>query len=91
MQNKNKSITFNSIEKGILKDLLKIHIKGVIKQQEKTNKRLKKKGLLNEFEPIKNLDKYDCYEFEYIEILEKISNKLNLSKKQNTILDNLYN
>ena len=91
MLNKNKPITFNSIEKGILKDLLKIHIKGIIKQQEKTNKRLKKKGLLNEFEPIKNLDKHDCYEFKYIETLEKISNKLNLSKKQNIILDNLYN
>ena len=35
MQNKNKAITFNSIEKGILKDLLKIHIKGVIKIKEK--------------------------------------------------------
>ena len=74
------------------KDLLKIHIKGITNNKEKTNKRLKKKGLLNEFEPIKNLDKHDLFiEFEYIETLEKISNKLNLSKKQNTILNNLYN
>ena len=68
----NKSITFNAIEKGILQDMLTWQVKQIIKEQEKHNKQLKKNGLLSEYESINNLDKYDCKEFEYIEMLEKI-------------------
>lgn len=87
----NKSITFNAIEKGILQDILTWQVKKIIKEQEKHNKQLKKKGLLSEYESINNLDKYDCKEFEYIEMLEKIKDKLKLSIRQNKILDKRYN
>ena len=87
----NKSITFNAIEKGILQDMLTWQVKQIIKEQEKHNKQLKKKGLLSEYESINNLDKYDCQEFEYIEMLEKIKDKLKLSIRQNKTLDKRYN
>tara|TARA_R100000544_G_C2205805_1_gene49175 strand:- start:37 stop:318 length:282 start_codon:yes stop_codon:yes gene_type:complete len=87
----NKPITFTAIEKGILKDMLNINIKKIIKEQEKHNLKLKRKGLLNEFESTINLDKYDCIEFEYIGELEKLNNKLKLSIRQNKTLDKRYN
>ena len=37
------------------------------------------------------LDKYDCKEFEYIEMLEKIKDKLKLSIRQNKTLNERYN
>tara|TARA_A100001015_G_C14976949_1_gene707710 strand:- start:1493 stop:1774 length:282 start_codon:yes stop_codon:yes gene_type:complete len=87
----NKYIIFNAIEKGILQDMLTCQVKQIIKEQEKHNKQLKKKGLLSEYESINNLDKYDCKEFEYIEILEKIKDKLKLSIRQNKTLNERYN
>jgi hypothetical protein len=89
--NINKPVTFTAIEKGILQDLLNSNIKQIIKEQEKANRELKKKGLLNKFSPVENLNKYDCFEFEYIEILEKIRDKFKLSNKQNKILNERYN
>ena len=87
----NKYIIFNAIEKGILQDMLTCQVKQIIKEQEKHNKQLKKKGLLSEYESINNLDKYDCKEFEHIEILEKIKDKLKLSIRQNKTLNERYN
>ena len=89
--NINKPVAFTAIEKGILQDLLNSHIRQIIKEQEKTNRQLKKKGLLNKFSPVKNLDKYDCFEIGYIETLEKIRDKFKLSNKQNKILNERYN
>ena len=85
-----KNVSLTTVEKCILKDLIKGHINEIIEEQKKKNLKAKRKGTLNEFEPTKNLDKYDTDELDYINQLEKIGEKIKLSKYQQTIEQNLY-
>tara|TARA_R100000700_G_C3147747_1_gene127418 strand:- start:55 stop:321 length:267 start_codon:yes stop_codon:yes gene_type:complete len=86
----NKNIFLTTVEKCLIKDLINIQINEVIEDQRKKNLKDRRNGTLVKGEPIKNLDKWDTDEVYYINFLEKLKKKFELSDRQETIEQKLY-
>ena len=86
----NKNIFLTTVEKCLIKDLINIQINEVIEDQRKKNLKDRRNGTLVKGEPIKNLDKWDTDEVYYINQLEKLKKKFELSDRQETIEQKLY-